>query len=128
MGYPMPDELGSRAKLGQGIVNSVTGYRDDLRMFQISIPVQPGKSGGPLLNTRGEVIGVITSGMGLRFLYNTGVLPQNVNYAMKINYIINFINTLPEEVYLPTNPNKEELSAIRIAEISKEAIVLISAY
>ena len=97
-------------------------------MFQISIPVQPGNSGGPLLNTRGEVIGVITSGMGLRFLYNTGVLPQNVNYAMKINYIINFINTLPEEVYLPTNPNKEELSTIRIAEISKEAIVLISAY
>lgn len=127
MGYPMPDELGSRAKMSQGIINSVTGYKDDLRMFQISIPVQPGNSGGPLINAKGEVVGVVTAGMGLKFLYDTGVLPQNVNYAMKINYILNFINTLPEEVALPITANRGEITATRIAEISKEAVVFISA-
>lgn len=127
VGYPMPEELGTRAKLSEGIINSIVGFKDDLRMFQISIPVQPGNSGGPLLNSKGEVIGVVTAGLGLKFVYNTGILPQNVNYAMKINYIMNFINTLPDEVTLPTNPNKDEMSATRVMEIAKEGVVFITA-
>lgn len=127
VGFPMPDELGTRAKISEGIINSIVGYKDDLRMFQISLPIQPGNSGGPLLNSKGEVIGVVTSALGFKFLYNTGILPQNVNYAMKINYIVNFVNTLPDEVTLPTNVSMENVSATRVMEIAKEAVVLITA-
>lgn len=52
--------------------------------MQISVPVQPGNSGGPLLNRFGEVVGVVVStASALPFLKGTGALPQNVSWAVK---------------------------------------------
>ena len=106
VGYPMPSELGSRAKISEGIVNSQTGIEDDIRMFQMSVPIQPGNSGGPLLNSQGQVVGVVTSTLNNRyFLVKKGVVPQNVNFAVKINYALPLIQSVPNLVnYLPA-PN-----------------------
>jgi S1-C subfamily serine protease len=61
MGYPFSATLGKKPKLTEGIINSVYGIGDDPRFYQISVPIQPGNSGGPLINMKGEVIGVVTS-------------------------------------------------------------------
>lgn len=88
LGFPHPDIMGRNAKLTTGIVNARTGIRDDPRHYQISVPVQAGNSGGPLLNARGEVVGLVTSKLSASAVYGaTGDLPQNVNYAVKVEYL-----------------------------------------
>jgi len=88
LGYPHTEIMGQNAKLTTGIVNSTTGLRDDPRLYQISVPVQSGNSGGPLLNRNGEVVGLVTAKLSAAQVYQwTGDLPQNVNYAVKVSYL-----------------------------------------
>ncbi len=55
--------------------------------MQTTVPIQPGNSGGPLVNQRGEVVGIMTSTAAVRaFLALTGTLPQNVNWAVKADF------------------------------------------
>lgn len=128
VGFPLPDSLGTRAKISEGIINSLTGLEDDIRLFQISIPIQPGNSGGPLLNNKGQVIGIVSSGLDSRyFLIKRGLVPQNVNFAVKINYINNLLNTLPEEVKLSAINDETVLDTEQIMARAKKAVVFISA-
>ena len=84
LGFPATDLLGSEPKFTEGSISSLSGLRDDQNLLQVSVPIQPGNSGGPLVNTRGEVVGVITATATSRtFERETGALPQNVNWAMK---------------------------------------------
>jgi S1-C subfamily serine protease len=83
IGYPAPDILGSEAKFTEGVVSSLS-VGGDAGYMQISVPVQPGNSGGPLLNGSGEVVGiVVATASALSFLKGTGALPQNVSWAVK---------------------------------------------
>ena len=88
MGYPVTDVLGQEPKFTEGSVSALSGLRGEASLLQISVPVQPGNSGGPLVNERGEVVGVVTSTAAVQaFLSATGTLPQNVNWAVKADYI-----------------------------------------
>jgi S1-C subfamily serine protease len=88
VGFPNPKVQGFESKLTKGDINSSTGISDDPRMFQVSVPIQPGNSGGPLLDEKNHVIGIITSQLnGLKTLADSGSLPQNVNYAVKVSYL-----------------------------------------
>jgi S1-C subfamily serine protease len=128
VGYPMPDKLGTRAKISEGIINSLTGMGDDIRLFQISIPVQPGNSGGPLLNNKGQVIGIVNSGLLSRdLLIQRGTVPQNVNFAIKINYINNLLNILPEDVKLAAGTTETTFDTEQMMERAKKAVVFIIA-
>jgi len=71
--------------------------QDDPRHFQISVPVQPGNSGGPLVDLNGNVVGIVSMRLGdLRALKMTGALPQNVNYAIKSSVLNHLLKSLPE--------------------------------
>jgi S1-C subfamily serine protease len=88
LGFPHPTLLGVSPKLTAGEVSSVAGLHDDPRVMQISVPVQSGNSGGPLLNMQGEVVGVISAKLSAtNVLRATGDLTQNVNYAIKSRYV-----------------------------------------
>jgi Trypsin-like serine proteases, typically periplasmic, contain C-terminal PDZ domain len=127
VGFPLSFELGTRCKVSEGIVNSTTGLNDDIRMFQISTPIQPGNSGGPLINSHGQVIGVVTASLDNKYFFlEKGIVPQNVNFAIKINYIHNLLSVLSEEVTL-VDTMVDKVDAIQVMELSKKAIVFISA-
>ncbi len=97
IGFPNTDVQGLEPKLTRGDINSLAGMQDDPRHFQISVPVQPGNSGGPLVNQNGNVIGVVTMRLGdIRTLKLTGALPQNVNYAVKSSLVRNLLGTVPD--------------------------------
>jgi S1-C subfamily serine protease len=88
IGFPHADLLGIEPKLTDGTISSVSGMQDDPRTVQISVPVQPGNSGGPLLNLRGEVVGVVTSKLNAIEVFRySGDVPQNVNFAVKVGYV-----------------------------------------
>jgi S1-C subfamily serine protease len=84
LGYPLVSLQGQEQKATFGQVNALSGYQDDKRFAQIDVPIQPGNSGGPLINERGEVVGVVTSMLHpMATMQVAGVVPQNVNYALK---------------------------------------------
>lgn len=85
MGFPLSDVLGTAPRLTKGLLSSTVGAGDNPDFVQISAEVQAGNSGGPLLNSRSEVVGLITSTLNpLNVLLRTGTsLPQNVNFAAK---------------------------------------------
>jgi S1-C subfamily serine protease len=84
IGFPATAVLGEDAKYSEGTVSSLTGIKGDASVLQVSVPVQPGNSGGPLINRKGEAIGVVISSAAPGpFLRATGALPQNVNFAVR---------------------------------------------
>lgn len=87
LGFPAPSVLGAEPKFTEGTVSALSGPGNESTFLQISVPVQPGNSGGPLVNHRGEVVGIVTATAAiLPFLQKTGSLPQNVNFAVKAGY------------------------------------------
>ena len=93
IGFPLNSIMGKNFKVNNGIISSNTGISDDVRHYQISVPLQPGNSGGPLFNENGDIIGITTSRLNGQAI---GTSVQNVNYAIKSAYILNLINMLPD--------------------------------
>ena len=90
-------------------------------MFQIDIPIQPGNSGGPMLNKEGEVVGVITSTLNqIITLRESGSLPQNVNFAVKSDYILTLVNNIDTNVRDISNT-----SFVEIIEDAEQSVYLI---
>ncbi|MBP2626497.1 MAG: hypothetical protein H6Q68_1208 [Firmicutes bacterium] len=125
VGFPLPVVMGMGAKLSEGIISSNSGLRDDLRIFQISTPVQPGNSGGPLLNEQAEVVGVVTGGLNAINMMKQGIIPQNVNYAVKINNLCKLMDNSSLNIGLVWSLYGGSLSAADVMDIAKKAVVFI---
>ena len=65
----------------------MSGLKDDQTLMQTTVPIQPGNSGSPLFNEDGEVIGMLTSTAALPAFLKAGTIPQNINWAVKAEYI-----------------------------------------
>ncbi len=128
IGYPHPDIMGSQPKLTDGIVSALTGLRDDKRTYQITVALQSGNSGGPLINMQGKVIGVVTSKLSAVKVFQwTGDLPQNVNYAMKSGLLLDFLERLGERdlVLDETKPGGGNLQ--NLAGAIKDSVLIVVA-
>jgi hypothetical protein len=122
VGFPLSDILGDKPRLTEGIISAAYGIGNDARAFQISAPIQPGNSGGPLLDKANRVIGITVSTLDSSVLYNeTGVMPQNVNFAVKINNARRIVSKEEEMDIAPYDP-----SDLSIAELM-DSVVLVSA-
>jgi len=82
-GFPLPGLLSSDGNVSVGILSATSGMQNDVRFIQISAPVQPGNSGGPLFDSSGHVIGVVVAKLdAVKVAQLTGDVPQNVNFAV----------------------------------------------
>lgn len=95
MGYPMADVMGSEVKFTDGKISSKSGLGGDSRVYQISVPIQPGNSGGPLFDLGGNVVGITSSGLNRDYFKS-----ENVNYAIKASYLKNLMESCPEKILL----------------------------
>lgn len=94
VGYPQISIQGNESKVTDGIISSFSGVKNDENWFQISVPIQGGNSGGPLITESGSVVGVVVATANVaRFFKMTGNLPQNVNYAIKSKVLLDFLKT-----------------------------------
>lgn len=95
LGYPLTSTMGEEIKLSTGIISSKTGYQGDVSLYQISAPIQPGNSGGPLFDDDGNVIGIVSA-------KHQGA--ENVGYAIKASYLRNLMeSTISNDVLPKTN-------------------------
>ena len=83
-GFPYKQLLSSSIKISTGIISSLAGVLDDNKVVQITAPIQPGNSGGPLIDTYGNVVAVIVSKLDSKLMLKVmDDIPQNVNFAIK---------------------------------------------
>ena len=93
-GFPLTGLLASGGNVVTGNVTALSGVANDSRFLQISAPVQPGNSGGPLLDRSGNVVGVVVAKLdALNVAMATGDIPQNVNFAIKGSVAAAFLDS-----------------------------------
>lgn len=119
IGFPLAEFMGSRAKLTSGDVSSLSGRADDPRVIQFSAPVQPGSSGGPLLNSAGQVVGVVTFKLDwLSVAQSAGAVPEGVAFAVKVAYL----RPMLDGIDLPAIGGPKQMSPEEIYERAGSAV------
>ena len=117
-GFPLTGVLSSTGNLVTGTVSALSGLQDDSRLFQISAPVQPGNSGGPVMDASGAVIGVVVGKLNARAVEKViADIPQNVNFAIKGALALGFLDS--NNVDYVTSVGNQTIS---VEEIAKSAI------
>ncbi len=117
LGYPLTSTMGDEIKLTTGVISSKTGFQGDVSLYQISAPIQPGNSGGPLFDNKGNLIGVVNA-------KHTGA--ENVGYAIKTSYLRNLIESSISTDILPTNPQTANLPLTEKVKSLKNFVFMIS--
>ena len=127
IGYPLRDMLASEPSVSAGIVSALAGPGDDRRLIQITAPVQPGNSGGPVLDSAGNVVGVVVARLNaLEIARDTGVLPQNVNFAVAAGAARAFLDA--ESVPYLTAPSDVALPPEAVAAAGKRFTVMVECW
>ena len=108
--------MGDEIKLTDGIISAKTGIHGDIKTYQITNPIQPGNSGGPVFNKDGTIIGITSSG-------HTGA--QNANYAIKTNYLYILLGLLDDPPTLPIGNIVKGKSLADQVKIVKKFIYII---
>ena len=126
LGYPFGKAISSSVKITKGIVSALTGLGDDYGRFQIDAAIQPGSSGGPIINSDGYLVGVTVSKLNAALVYEKfGALPENINFGVKLSSVKNLLNAHGIK-YQTRNASlsiKEDIS-----KIMNESVVYISCY
>jgi S1-C subfamily serine protease len=112
LGYPEPGALGQHVKMTAGQVSSTAGFQDDARYIQVSLPIQQGNSGGPIIGWDGTVLGVVEAKLVKFDDRGTGPAPEMVNYALKAAYLRPMLEGLPDlgnYIVVKPSPNTEQM-------------------
>jgi len=112
-GFPLLTTMGKELKITSGIISSLTGFNDDNKYLQTTAPIDPGNSGGPLIDENGNIIGIVSA------KHSAGT---NVGYALKIKFLI-------KENFIPkATTNKSAMSVQQIYNKSKNTLCIIKCY
>lgn len=110
LGYPLTATMGEEIKYTTGVISSKTGYQGNVSLYQISAPIQPGNSGGPLFDTKGNIIGIVNS-------KHTGA--EGVGYAIKTVCLYNLVESaisskiIPSSNQIASSPRPDQIKAIK---------------
>lgn len=116
LGYPLRSTMGEEVKLTNGIISSKSGYQGDVTSYQISVPIQPGNSGGPLFNNIGNIIGIVNAKL---------IGAENASYAIKSSYLLNLIDLLPTPLQLQIKSSLVGLSLPEQVKVLKKFTYII---
>ena len=129
VGFPDIGLQGFAPKLAKGEIASLAGAADDPRYFQISLPVQPGNSGGALVDARGNVVGIVAAKLDASAaLAATGSLPENVNYAVKSSLLLSFLESVPDVAAKLKEPNTKDESFEEVVKSAQDVAVRVLVY
>lgn len=125
-GYPLSDSLSTTVKVTKGVVSSLAGIGNDYSQIQIDAAVQPGNSGGPILNEQGNVVGVTVAQLSkLKMIKESGVIPENTNFGIKSSTARAFVEA--NGVNLP-RPNARPMARPEMAEAITKSTHLVGCW
>ena len=116
LGYPLTATMGDEIKYTTGVISSKSGFHGDVSLYQISAPIQPGNSGGPLFDTEGALIGVVNA-------KHQGA--ENVGYAIKSLYVLNFVDSYASMSIIPSSNIISSLSRTEQIKAIKQCVFLV---
>ena len=116
LGYPLISTMGMDIKLTNGIISSKTGYEGNIAEYQMSAPVQPGNSGGPLFDKNGNIIGVVCA---------KHRDAENASYAIKASYIRNLVELLPTNISMPQTNMLAGKTLPKQVELASKAVCVV---
>lgn len=115
-GYPLTTTMGEELKVTNGIVSAKTGFQGDATTYQVSVPIQPGNSGGPLFDSNGSVVGIISS---------KHRSTENVSYAIKASYLYSLVMSSNSEIEIQsTNTLLGQPLTAQVAKIRNYVFLL----
>ena len=116
LGYPLISTMGLDIKLTNGIISSKTGFEGNIAEYQMSAPVQPGNSGGPLFDKNGNIIGIVCA---------KHREAENAGYAIKASYIRNLVELLPTSITMPQTNLLAGKALPKQVELASKAVCMI---
>lgn len=117
LGYPLITTMGNEIKLTTGVISSKTGFMGDVALYQISAPIQPGNSGGPLFDNQGNLIGIVNA-------KHKGA--ENVGYAIKASYLNNLVESVTNNSILPGNNTVSSLNLTnKVKSLEKYVFMIV---
>lgn len=124
LGYPYAGLLSTMPQSSTGTVTALAGIGDDTRLMQISAPIQPGNSGGPIFDLSGNVVGTVVSTLdAIAIAELTGSVPQNVNFGIKASVVRDFLDS--NGVTYATRASTEKLDPADVSEQGMRSVVMI---
>jgi len=119
-GFPFGQELSSSLKVTKGIVSSLSGLNNNYSNIQIDAAIQPGNSGGPIVDESGALIGVAVAKLdALSVLEQSGSLPENTNFGIKNTVLADFLKS--NRIKYISSPNNTQ-------DVSLDNLLIDSTY
>jgi S1-C subfamily serine protease len=126
-GFPLDNDLSDSIKVTRGIVSSMSGMGNNYSQYQIDAAVQGGNSGGPLLDAKGRVVGVVVSQIDkVRYLAEQEYIPENVNFAVKSQSLEVFLKA--NSVPLSLKKNNRAYNTREVAKSAENATLKLMCY
>ena len=126
-GYPFGRKISASVKVTKGIISSLSGIGNDFTRVQIDAAIQPGNSGGPILDGKGNVVGVAVQKLDVKKIYKSfGTVPENTNFGIKTSIVKNIL----ESNNIRNRPiaNKDPISKTKLGKMISEATYYISCW
>ena len=125
-GYPLSGSLSTTVKVTKGVVSSLAGLGNDYSQIQIDAAIQPGNSGGPILNDQGNVVAVTVAALNKEyFLKEQGTIPENTNFGIKSSTARAFVDA--NGVKLP-QPYSRAMSRRDMADLITKTTHLVGCW
>lgn len=125
-GYPFGNKISNSIKVTRGVVSSLSGIGNNYSEIQIDAALQPGNSGGPLIDENGNVVGVAVSKLDAEYaLEKFGSLPENTNFGIKVSAVKSLLEA--HEVQFLSGDN-QKLPNSRLGKLANEGTVFLSCW
>jgi S1-C subfamily serine protease len=125
-GYPFGRKVSTSIKVTKGIISSLAGIGNNFSNIQIDAALQPGNSGGPILDNKGNVVGVAVARLDkIQALKRFGSLPENTNFGIKTSVVRNILES--SNVSLP-RPNTQSISKSKLGKAISNGIYYLSCW
>ncbi len=125
-GYPFGKDVSGSIKVTKGVISSLSGVGNNYSNIQIDASLQPGNSGGPIINKKGNIVGVAQSKLDYKIIldiYDT--IPENTNFGIKSSTLNKFLNS--NKISTET-PRGSEMSIKDIGEKIEKATVYLDCW
>ncbi|MEC7489091.1 MAG: trypsin-like peptidase domain-containing protein [Pseudomonadota bacterium] len=125
-GYPFGKKISTSVKVTKGIISSLTGIGNNFSNIQVDAALQPGNSGGPILDDRGNVVGVAVAKLDIRkVLKNFGVIPEDTNFGIKTSVVRSVLES--SNVSLP-GPNRSSIPKSELGRMISDGTYYLSCW